>query len=136
MATVKEVFGEMPRMKVDLDSFVSLKVDPDLLWVNYDEVTDSIIMYITGEPTRSVAVALGDNIYAMVDPKTSQVVGFQFEAWEKVFIPAFKQATQTWNEVKPNLTSGWSYNLQTLVLWFVAMLQSHPKDKGILLNPS
>ena len=134
MATVKEIFGEMPRMQFDLNSLTSLKVDPEKIWANYDEETDSMIMYITGGPVRSIAVALGDNIYVMVDPATNKVVGLQFEAWDKEFMPEFEEANKTWHEVKPTLALGWSYTLRTFMLWLVAVLQQHPQDKRMLLE--
>lgn len=136
MATVEETFGKMPRMEFDIDSLKLLSVDPEKVWVNYDEETDSMIMYVTGKPVRSIAVLLDDNFYVMVDPKTKKAVGLQFEAWEREFVPAFKEVRETWPEVKPRLSLGFSPNLRMLMLWILMMIQFHPDNAKMSLQPA
>lgn len=134
MATVKEVFGEMPGMEFDLDSLESLINDVEKIWVNYDDETDSMVMYFTGAPVRSISVLLKDNFYVMVDPVTRKAVGVHFECWEKKFVPAFKPVKRAWPEVKPNLTAGWSYLLQMLMVWLITAMRQHPENKEMSLQ--
>lgn len=136
MATVKELFGEMPRMEFDIESLESLVIDADKIWVNYNEEADSMIMYFTGEPVRSIAVLLRDNFYVMVDPKTKKVVGVQFECWEQKFVPAFKPVKKAWPEVKTNLDLGWSHILRFLMLYLITFIKQHPENSGMLLQPA
>ena len=83
MPTVREVFGKMPRVRFSTDSLMSILTSAKGVRVDYDEETDSLVMYFIRESVPTVAVLLGDNFYAMVDPATEELVGLMFGCWKK-----------------------------------------------------
>ena len=82
---VAQVFGAQPRMQMSEPA--RWRKPTKMSWANYDADTDSMIMYLTGRPVRGVQVYLRDDIYAIVDPDTHNVVGMYVDAWESQFRP-------------------------------------------------
>ncbi|MCC6456141.1 MAG: hypothetical protein IT328_14400 [Caldilineaceae bacterium] len=71
--TVSEVFGDTPAMEFDWKTLES--PDSSKIWANYDEETDSFILYVTGKPMRGIHVWLGDDTYAIVDSASKKAIG-------------------------------------------------------------
>lgn len=120
METVADLLGNAPRAKVAQPKQVP---QPQNVWVNYDNETDSFIFYLTGEPVRGVHVWLKDDTYVIVDPTTREMVGMYVEDWERSFVPAHPDVEDMWRVLKPSLVpeKGWSQSLRAVALWIVML---------------
>jgi hypothetical protein len=124
--------GEGPTMKVN--SLNLAAIDQNKLWVNYDAEADSIVIYLTGAPTRAVSVCFGDDIYLKVNPLTNDIVGLHIEAWERKFVPAHPDIQAVWDKVKPHAKpeASWHQLLRMLALWLIFGLK---EDHRVLSLP-
>jgi hypothetical protein len=120
---VKDVYGDASRIQLKPRSIPI--VDPNSLWVDYDRDTDSIIIYLTGKPVRCASVYVDDNIYALADPATGDIVGFQVDAWERSFLPRHPDLQLVWPQIKKTIApdEGWSEQLK-VYLMFTALVFS------------
>lgn len=83
-ALAGEIYGRETRM-----SLKPLRVDnlePGGFWVDYDQDTDSMVVFLGGKPRRGVSVYLDDDTYVIADPATGEIIGFQVDAWEYSFL--------------------------------------------------
>ena len=55
------------------------ELEHEKIWMNYDEESDSLIMYFTGQPVQGLNVQMGDDHHVIVDPLSHRVVGFYLE---------------------------------------------------------
>ena len=125
MAKVKELFQQVPSIKIN--PLVVDSIEQDQLWAHYDPEADSIVIYLTGGPIRSVSVLVGDDIYLKLNPKTGDIVGFHIEAWEHKFVPAHPAVHSIWRKLQPIAESAvdWNYLLRMLALWVVFLIKSN-----------
>lgn len=121
METVAQLYGAQPRLQVTAPQQWPR---PTNVWANYDAETDSMIIYLTGKPVRGIQVYLHDNIYAIVDPASQQVIGMYVEAWERSFVPAHLEVQEMWRQVKPSFAPeiGWNQLLRALALWIFLLV--------------
>jgi hypothetical protein len=124
MGKVKERFGERSLLKVNPLAIGA--IDPNQLWVHYDDEADSMVIYITGRPMRAVSVHMGDDTYLKVNPASGDIVGFHIEAWEHSFLPAHPELQSVWNKLQLNAAPepDWSYLLRMLALWIIFIFKS------------
>ena len=123
MKTVAELYGVTSPLEFDARSLRDVR--PEDIWTNYDEVTDSLTLFVTHSPVPGVHVLLDDNLYVIVDPDTHRAVGLYVESFEKAFVPAHQELQAVWSDVKQTIEpqEGWSQLLRILALW-VALLFS------------
>ena len=62
------------------------EIDMDLSQMTYDEDTDTLIMYLAGEPQPAVSVNVDANHFLLVDPETQIVVGVQIEGFMRTVV--------------------------------------------------
>ncbi len=98
----------------------------------YDEVTDSLTLYITGRPVPGVRVLLENDSYVIVDPETKRAIGLYVEAFEKAFVPSNADFQEVWSDVKQTLApeQGRSQLLRLLALWLTLLFTTaglHPQ---------
>ena len=83
-------------LKTDL-----LKSKPKQLHLDYDRQLDTLFLFLGGGPApQSVACYLRDGVYALFDPETMQVVGFQVEEWQALFLKKEPALMATWKKSK------------------------------------
>ncbi len=135
METVAQLFGAHPRMQVAEPEHWPR---PTNVWANYDAETDSMILYLTGKPVRGVQVYLRDDIYAIIDPDTYNVVGMYVEAWERSFVPAYPDVQEMWRQVKPSFAPeiGWNQLLRAMALWIFLLLGPEANNPQRSLRPA
>ena len=102
MAKMNDLFGEEPRLQ--FNQFDLTTLSPERIWADYDAETDSIILYFTGKPVNAISVYLRDDLYAMVDPKSKDVVGIHIEALERKFLAKHPLLKKSWPYVKQTLS--------------------------------
>jgi len=133
--TVGELFGDMPGMEFDWKTLES--PDPSKIWANYDDESDSFIVYITGKPLRGVLVWIGDDTYVIVD-SARKAIGLYVEYWERNFIPAHTELSELWEEIKPNpiKDSAWISLMRLMALWIVLSVWTHQENNPANLQPA
>ena len=56
------------------------ELDPERVTFNYDRESDTLMIYLQGEPQAAISVAGSDEyLYWRVHPETHEVVGLQYE---------------------------------------------------------
>jgi hypothetical protein len=125
MARISDRFGEGSPLKVKPLALES--IDQDQLWVHYGNEADSLVIYITGKPTRAISVHLGDDAYVKVNPANGDIVGFHVEGWEHRFLPAHPQLQSVWTKLqsKADPEPDWNYLLRMLALWIIFLFKSN-----------
>ena len=122
VTTVRDLLGDIPAMKFEWDFDETL--DPKNIWANYDNESDSFILYTTGQPRGGVHVYMGDDMYAIVDRKTKKAIGFYIEHWERDFVPAHKELKEAWAGLKPEPHDTWIMLLRMIALWLLMSLET------------
>ena len=114
MAKVKDVYPSPPIVPLNARSLRNATLSD--IWANYDDDTDSMIIYVTGKPVPGVNIYLGDDVYAIADPRDSNnVVGLYFESWEN-YVPKLDIVNRSWNEIKDAALNGIDVTLAIRVL--------------------
>lgn len=102
MAKVSDIYGTKSRMKFNQFDFANLSLEK--IWVDYDELTDSIVCYFTGKLVRAISVHLQDGFHVMVNPMSKEVVGIHIEHLEKFFLPQHPIFQTSWPYVRQVLS--------------------------------
>ena len=114
MAKVKDVYPSPPIVPLNARSLRNATLSD--IWANYDDDTDSMIIYVTGKPVPGVNIYLGDDVYAIADTRDSNnVVGLYFESWEN-YVPKLDIVNRSWNEIKDAALNGIDVTLAIRVL--------------------
>ena len=127
MAKMSDVFGKEPQLK--FNSLDLTMLSPEKMWADYDVETDSIVLYFTGQPVSAISVYLRDDLYAMVEPQTKDVVGIHIEALEHKFLAKHPLLKKSWPYVKQTLTGKSTSNslLQLFSFGLAFLLQEDEK---------
>ena len=104
MAKMIDLFGAEPRLK--FNQLESTTLSPEKIWADYDEETDSVVFYFTGQPVSAISVYLKDDLYVMVEPESKNVVGIHIEALEQKFLAKHPLLQRSWPYVKQTLSKG------------------------------
>lgn len=129
MAKVRDVFPDSS--PVDFDTKWIKNTHLSDMWAKYDEETDSMLIYVTGQPVPGVNVDLGDDIYAIVDLRDqNKMVGLYFEAWEE-FAKKLDIVSRSWAEIRESLAGNEdaSLTLRLLALFLVTMMGKENSPK-------
>jgi hypothetical protein len=81
MSTLREILGDMPGIDIpqaEIDRSLR-EIRHERLWMDYDEASDSLTMFFTGQPGDGLNVQMGDDHHVIVDPISHRVVGFYLE---------------------------------------------------------
>jgi hypothetical protein len=70
--------------------------DPDRVTMSYNREIDTLFIRLDAFGGLHVACYLDDGVYALFDPETMEVVGFQVENWEKAFLNIHPDLKQFW----------------------------------------
>jgi hypothetical protein len=122
MAKVRDVFPDSSPIRPNAEWIKGTHLSD--MWAKYDEETDSMLIYVTGQPVPGVNVYLKDDIYAIVDLRDqNKMVGLYFEAWEE-FAKKLDIVNRSWGEIRENLLEGTdtSLTLRFLALVLVTMM--------------
>jgi hypothetical protein len=132
MAKVKDILGERPPFYIA--DFAGVTVDPSKIWSSYDAESDSVVIYLTGNPQLAVSVYTDDNLYVMVDPKSRNVVGLHIENWERSFIPAHREIQAVWHQIKRAVLTDqpWDDLLRMVAFWTIFALKSENNVSNIM----
>jgi len=71
--------------------------DPNQASMSYDSETDTLYIHLDVFSGLHVACYLDDGVYALFDPETMEVVGFQVENWERVFLSIHSDLKDYWS---------------------------------------
>jgi hypothetical protein len=136
MVKVRDVYGDKPTISINMGSLTS--PDPQDIWANYDPETDSMIIYVTGEPVPGVQVYLNNDFYVIVDPNSSDIVGFYIEAWETRYVSMHKEVSESWEKVRESIPDeiGWSHLLRMVALWLVLIFSHSQGAQSPSLQPA
>jgi hypothetical protein len=55
--------------------------------IEFDHVSDTLYIFLYGEPVPSVSVDVTNTVYAMIDPETEELIGIQTEAFTRSYVP-------------------------------------------------
>ena len=81
-------------LKTDL-----LNSEPKQLHIDYDRQLDTLFLFLGDGPApQSVACYLRDGVFALFDPESMQVVGFQVEEWQATFLKKQPGLMATWKK--------------------------------------
>jgi hypothetical protein len=134
--TVSEVFSDVPAMDFDWGPLES--PDPSKIWANYDEETDSFILYVTGKPMRGIHVWQGDDTYVIVDSASKKAIGLYVEHWQRSYVPAHKELQVLWGDVTPDRIqeSAWISLMRLMALWVIVSFGISADDYSSSLQPA
>lgn len=126
MAKVRDVFPEAPKISLKAEWMKSVTLGD--IWANYDEDTDSMIIYVTGKPVPGVNVYLRDDVYAIADTKdNNKVVGLYFESWED-YVPKLDIVNRSWSEIREAALRGKDVTLALRILALDLVMSVGTKD--------
>ena len=113
-----------------------LRFDPD--WFRdairvYDKKRDVLFGY---RPPKRAAISydVAGQLWVRFDPKSGEVVGFEFEDFEKVFLAKHPELRLGWQEIKPRITKKFKRNgsldayLRVLMQFISQMIESNPSQ--------
>ena len=81
-----------------LDYTVIQEAQPDDYTIDYDRDLDTLFIYWKTKPDLAVCRYLEDGVYALYDPGTLQVIGFQIEEFERLFIVRYEDIGEAWRK--------------------------------------
>ena len=77
-----------------------LKPIPQQVHIDYDSELDTLFCFLSKAPVPSAACHVGEGLYALFDPETMEVVGFQIESWAKAYVQMHKEAMDFWRQTR------------------------------------
>ncbi|MBL7201975.1 MAG: hypothetical protein ISS56_17695 [Anaerolineae bacterium] len=86
--------------------------DPSRATMSYDAEVDTLYIHLDVFGSLHVACYLDDGVYALFDPETLEVVGFQVENWRSVFLTLHPDLAECWPPPDPQQDQ--CYILQTI----------------------
>jgi len=117
---------------------------PDLQWAglfdsfsrSYDEERD--ILFVSRLPKRpGISLDFGGLLWVRYDPEDGEVLGFEIEDFERVFVAKFPELGVSWNEVKPLITKRKTNNasqyIQILLRLIQGIVRQHPYQEQMAL---
>lgn len=72
------------------------KARPGDYIMDYDRELDTLFIYWKEKPELAAHRYLQDGVYALYDPTTLQVIGFQIEEFERLFIVRYEDIGDAW----------------------------------------
>lgn len=112
------------------------EIKPENIWANYDESSDTLLMYITGKPVPS-SVEWQDDYMGILLDDDDVVVGFQIDHFENVWLPAHNEIARAWTKTKRTLLNeGWSNLLRILAAFIVTFTMTFNQDETAALTPA
>jgi hypothetical protein len=79
--------------------------DPQRAVMTYDRQLDTLYIKLDTFGGLHVAHYLDDGVYALFDPDTLEVVGFQVEAWKRVFLHQHPDLRWPWRMYRLGIPS-------------------------------
>ncbi|RLF31626.1 MAG: hypothetical protein DRN08_07660 [Thermoplasmata archaeon] len=79
-----------------LDYTAIQKANPGEYGMDYDRDLDTLFIYRGAKPNLAACHYLEDGVYALYDPTTLQVFGFQIEEFERLFIVRYAAIGDAW----------------------------------------
>lgn len=131
--TVRDLLGDIPEMEYELEP--TSNINPEQIWADYDELSDSFIVYTTGKPTSGVHVHIEDDFYLIVDRRTHKVIGYYIENWQRSFVPAHKELFEVWESSAPKPLDAWISLMRLMALWVLMLISTSSKSRTGGLQP-
>lgn len=112
-------------------------IKPENIWANYDDTSDSLIVYITGKPVPS-SVDWLDNLTGVLLDDNDTVVGFQIDHFERSWLPSHGEVAKSWPAVRRSMINeSWSGLLRLIATAiFILMMHFNQDDNHIALSPA
>jgi hypothetical protein len=82
--------------------------DPSKAEMIYRKEIDTLFIRLDIFGGLHIACYLNDGVYALFDPETREVVGFQVEAWEKNFLNIHPDLQKLWSSPEVYETKGYT----------------------------
>lgn len=126
---IATLLGPPPAVQLTMPSAETIATGE--IWVDYDEESDSFIIYFSAQPARGVHYDIDNGVTAIADPVTGQVLGIQIDAWERHFIHQFADLNRVWPEFKSTLEpdKSWSHPLRFLGVFVLFLLSILHNDE-------
>lgn len=97
--TLDELFADIPSPVIppveDWDP-----IDPDVLWVDYDDEIDDLIIYFSANARGGTHVHIDNGYYVVVRKSDDIPIGLHFERWERNFAPLDPGLEKMWRELR------------------------------------
>lgn len=81
-----------------LDYTIIQESQPSDYNIDYDRDLDTLFIYRRAKPDLAVCHYLEDGVYALYDPATFQVLGFQIEEFERLFVTRYEVIGDAWRK--------------------------------------
>lgn len=81
-----------------LDYTVIQEAQPNDYIMDYNRDLDTLFIYWRAKPDLAVCHYLEDGVYALYDPRTLRVLGFQIEEFERLFIVRYEVIGDAWRK--------------------------------------
>ncbi|MBI3743652.1 MAG: DUF2283 domain-containing protein [Chloroflexi bacterium] len=99
---------------------------------SYDRPRDTLFIFV--EPKRpAVSFDVAGELWIRFDPNTGDVLGFEIEDFEKVFLVKHPELRVGWDAIKPTITKrlkrdtvSFDEYLRILMAWVANLMKSNP----------
>jgi hypothetical protein len=81
-----------------LDYNIIQEAQPTDYIINYDRDLDTLFIYWKAKPDLAAHRYLKDGVYALYDPATLRVLGFQIEEFERLFVVRYAIIGDAWRK--------------------------------------
>jgi uncharacterized protein YuzE len=115
-------------LPLDLPELQWDSFDPTRFIMDYDKNAD--IMYVRLPQARpATSIDLDEEVWLRVDPVTGEIVGFEIDDFELVFLRKHPELAAPWHEVRPRQTTEKVALVLRILLEFVrSMAGPHPQQ--------
>ena len=115
-------------MPLDLPKLKWESFDPARFVMDYDKTTD--ILYVRPPKARAAtSVDLDEDVWLRVDLATGEIVGFEIDDFELVFLKKHPELAAPWHEIRPKAPTEKMALVLAIFLEFLRSLASpHPQQ--------
>lgn len=111
-------------------------IKPENIWANYDKVSDTLLVYVTGKPVPSSVEWLDNHMGVLLDDDDA-VVGFQIDHFEYAWLPAHGEVAKAWATTRRTLfDEGWNNLLRMLATVILMLSLQFSQDDNAALAPA
>jgi len=106
---------------------------------------DEDVLFIQSDPPRpATSFDVEGEIWIRFDPETGEVVGFEIEDFQTIFLKKYPELAQAWAEAKPlcwrkskkkDTDMTWQSFLLIIVNFFLAFFKENPQQAELNIMP-
>ncbi|MBE0431328.1 MAG: DUF2283 domain-containing protein [Dehalococcoidia bacterium] len=107
---------------------------------------DQDVLFVRSEPPRpATSLDLEGEIWVRFDPETGEIVGFEIEDFEAIFLKKHPEVAQAWKEVKPlchrrgtkkGADMTWESFLLIIVNFLLTFFRENPRQTRLDIVPT